>query len=206
MSYDYKTDFLALARQTSGGVRIERMPGMDYVVEALSRADMFKTHVGVTPPTTDQPITVWIRPAPGGSWTAESQIWLWDLLTQQYMPATNALWASIFVSAAAVQTIFQSVTTETGAANTNTTLLAVQRANPTQTTLSLPSVFARSSGALRIVDWSTGIAAEHEISLVPEVGQTIMQLPSWKLISTPYASQGVTLFPSTNLSGWVIAP
>lgn len=103
MSYNPLTDFLALLRQTSGGMRSVRVPGLDYVVAALARAGQFIVYVGQTAPTTNQQTTVWLKPS-GGSWAAESAVFLWNVSTAQFELATPALWA-ILLPGVTVQTV-----------------------------------------------------------------------------------------------------
>lgn len=95
MSYSPTTDFLALLRQTSGGVRTERMPGLDYLIAAMARAGMFVLSVGQTAPTSNLVSTVWIKPASPSSWAFEASIFLYNVLTAQYEPATPALWFAL---------------------------------------------------------------------------------------------------------------
>lgn len=92
MSYSSATDLLALLRVTGGGVRTERMPGLDYIIMALSRAGQFAVHIAATPPTANQQTTVWLKPAVP-SWSAESTVFLYNTGTAQYEVATPALWA-----------------------------------------------------------------------------------------------------------------
>jgi hypothetical protein len=99
MAYSSLTDFLALVRSTAGGARVERMPGMDYVLAALARAGMFTLSVSATEPATDQATTAWLRPAEGGSWTAEGTLFLWNAGTAAYEPATPALWKALIEAA-----------------------------------------------------------------------------------------------------------
>lgn len=96
MSYVAANDFLALLRSTSGGVRVERMPGLDFVVMALSRMGLIKLWVGETAPTEDQQNTVWFRPA-APSWSKEGQTFLWDVASGMYVPAAPELWSAVFI-------------------------------------------------------------------------------------------------------------
>lgn len=92
MSYTPATDFLALLRQTAGGMRSVRMPGSDYIIEALARAGQFLVYVGQTAPTANQQVTVWLKPGVP-SWASESTVFLYNTGTAQYEVATPALWA-----------------------------------------------------------------------------------------------------------------
>lgn len=96
MSYNPVTDFIALLRSTGGGVRTERMPGLDYVVSALARAGLITVSVGQTAPIANQATTVWFQPAVP-SWNAEGVVWLWNATAAAYQVATPALW-SLFLA------------------------------------------------------------------------------------------------------------
>lgn len=203
MAYNPATDFFGLMRLNAGAITPARAPGLDIVVAALARAGLFKLHVGQSPPLSDQDTTVWLLPAEP-SWTAEGTVWLWDAISQQYLAATPELWDALFVTTTAGS--FQKVT---GAANTvaaATTLLAIQRIGPTATALALPSVAQRAGTPLQIVDWSTSVFADHTITITPDGTETIMQRPSWQAVSTSEVLTGLTLYPSIDLDGWVIAP
>lgn len=202
MSYSPVTDLIALLRQTSGGVRTVRMPGLDYLVAGLARAGMFEVHVGQDAPTVNLAGTVWVKPAQP-SWGVEAAIFLYDGIAGVFEPATPALWASLLTSYPG--TVFQSITIGAAVIGTASTLVAIQRANPATTVLTLPPIALRGPRPLQIVDWSTGIAA-HAITLTPAAGNTIMRLGAFGLLSGPDQLAGVTLYPSTNLNGWVIAP
>lgn len=204
MSYTPTTDFLALLRQTSGGMRFARTPGLDYLIAGLARAGMFLLWTGAAAPTVNKAITVWLQPAQP-SWTAEGAIFLYNTVSEEFEPATPTLWTALFTATAPAPTVFQSVIVGAGVVANLTTLLAVLRINPVTTVLTLPSVFTKSQ-PLQIVDWSSAVI-NHEITLEPATGdETIMQLGSFRLLSTADQLAGVTLYPSINLSGWVIAP
>lgn len=94
MAYNPLTDFLGLLRQTSGGVRAERMPGLDWLVAALARMGLFTLYVGSTAPTTNQAATVWLKPATQ-SWASEGAVFLWNASTTEYELATPALWKAL---------------------------------------------------------------------------------------------------------------
>lgn len=94
MAYNPVTDFIALVRRTSNGMRVAQMPGLDFTLDAMARAGMFLLHVDQTEPTANQATTVWLRPALQ-SWTAESTVFLWNVSTLSYEPATPALWSSL---------------------------------------------------------------------------------------------------------------
>jgi len=101
MSYAPTTDFVSLLRLvSSGGVRVERMPGLDFVVIALARAGFFDLSVSDTAPTTSQTTTAWFRPAKP-SWAAEGVLYLWDADSLSYQPATTMLWSELLITSKA---------------------------------------------------------------------------------------------------------
>jgi hypothetical protein len=206
MAYNPLTDFLALIRSTSGGARSEQVPGLDYIIAALARANFFALAVSQTAPVANQAATVWLKPS-SPSWVAEASVYLWNTATNEYEPATSALWYAVLSQSTA--SVFQAVTGAAATIQTNTGLLAITRANPLTTALSLPPLALRAGREVKIVDFSTAIAVEHDITLTPaasDVGATIMQQNSWKLISTAVQLAGIRLYPSTDLNAWVIAP
>lgn len=99
MSYNPATDFLGLLRLAGGGVQSERMPGLDYVVSALSRMGFVSLYVGQAAPTVDQSTTVWLQPA-SPSWSAEGTVWLWNAgaTPPAYQAATPGLWTTFLQS------------------------------------------------------------------------------------------------------------
>lgn len=202
MSYSPLTDFVALIRNVGNSASVARMPGLDFVVSAMARAGWFQLWTGQAPPTANQATTVWLVPS-SPSWVAEGAVYLWNASTGSYVPATPALWDALLVGAFGY--VFQSVTTASDLVNDTTSLLAIQRAAPVATTLTLGSVVARRGRALRIVDWSSAVAG-HAITLAPASGSTIMRLTSFQLLSTPDQLAGITLHPSTDLNGWAVAP
>lgn len=150
MSYAPITDFLALLRLTSGGVRTERMPGLDYIVAALARAGLINLSVGATAPTSLQATTAWFKPAVPSS-SAEGILFLWNAATLQYEPASPTLWAFIFAATAA--SVVQDVTTVgpvTVQANAN--VVRVQNVGaPVALTMPLSQ---NMTGAILISDWA----------------------------------------------------
>jgi hypothetical protein len=138
------------------------------------------------------------------SWVAEGAVFLWNAALGSYQPATPVLWGAL-LAAYAQGYIFQEVSAGAGAVNAATSLLAIERAAPAATALTLPAVALRNAKPLQIVDWSTAVVA-HAITLTPAAGETIMRLGSSELFSTPDQLAGITLYPSIDLSGWVIAP
>lgn len=203
MSYAPPVDFLALLRQVSSGVELARMPSLDFAVAALARANLFRLWVGQSAPISSQANTVWLRPALP-SWTAEGVVFLWDADTAAYAAATPALWARLLFAASSSY-VFQSVRLISGVVDNVTTMLAVERASPATTLLTLPALASRGPDALSIVDWSTSIVS-HVITLITPDGATVMQSAAWNLYSTPNQLSSVTLRPVIELNGWVIAP
>lgn len=203
MSYTPTTDFLALLRQSAGGVQTERMPGLDYVVAALARAGQFALSVGQTAPIVNQPTTVWFKPALP-SWTAEGTVFLWNASAAAYQSATPALWTALLTPGGYA---FQSAAAANNVVNAGTSILAVQRAAPAATALILPNLAAQwlTGRPLKIVDWSTGVAL-HTISITTPDGSTIMRQASWQLLSNAVQLTGVMLHAVPDLNGWVIAP
>ena len=201
MSYTPTTDFLALVRQTDGGVALAEMPGLDYVLAAMQRAGMINLYVGQSAPIVNQAITVWLVPAQP-SWTAEGVVFIWNQATAAYERATPALWAALLSGSASV---FQSAAAASVVVAALTTLVAIQRTAPSATSLTLPAISGRFGKRLQLVDWSTGVVG-HTITLLPSAGNTIMQRASWVLVSTADQLAGADLLPSADLNGWVIAP
>lgn len=205
MSYDSSTDFLGLLRLTGGGVRSERMPGLDYVVAALSRMGFFSLYVAQTAPTANQATTVWFQPALP-SWAAEGVTWLWNAGAAAYQTATPQLWAA-FLAPILSGYVFQSVNGAAAGINPGTSLCAVVRAGPAATALTLPTLAGQfaTGKKLQIVDFSTGVTA-HTITITTPDGSTIMQQGAWALFSNDASLAGVTLTPSPDLNAWVITP
>lgn len=169
MSYGATADFLALIRLTAGGARMERMPGLDYVVAAMSRAGMFNLSVGQTAPTESQPNTVWLKPSLGGSWTVESTVYLWDDSVSAYEPATPALWAAMFAVGQLFPSIVQEVTAP-GPVNValNANIVRVNQLVSAPIQLILPLASVKTGGVL-IVDWK-GDAGANNITVTTTGG------------------------------------
>lgn len=161
MSYSPLTDFIALLRQTSGGVRTERMPGLDYVVAALARAGVITLSVSATAPIANQAATAWFKPAVP-SWTKEGVLFLWNVATGQYEAATPALWSSLFL-ATATQGVVQDVAAP-GPVNvqTSSTIVRVQNVGA-PVTLVMP-LSANKVGGVLISDWAN-LAGANNITI-----------------------------------------
>lgn len=102
----------------------------------------------------------------------------------------------------------EPVTQVTGATATIAALtpaVAVVRSAPTSTALTLPSVASQNGVAIHIFDWSSAVTG-HTITLTPNGSDTIMLAASFQVFSNSSQLGGVTLYPSTTLSGWYIAP
>lgn len=203
MAYDPVTDFLALIRQTASGAQIANIPGLDYVLAAMSRAGLITLFTSQSEPTVNQATTAWLKPA-SPSWTSEGTLFLWNSSTAAYELATPALWAALFAGGSPY--VFQSAAAASNVIAPETTLLAVQKTAPATTTLTLPPIANRLGQKLQIVDWSDGVVT-HAITLLPSgVGTTVMKRNSWLLVSTADQLSGVTLQPSSDLNAWIIAP
>lgn len=203
MAYNPLTDFLALIRNGSGGAAMAEMPGLDYVVAAMARAGLIALSVGQTAPTTNQQTTVWLKPSLP-SWVAEGTVFLWSATAGAYAPATPTLWANLMAPGGYS---FQSAPAASNAIAAGASLVAVQRVAPVATALVLPSLLGQwqTGRPLRIVDWSTSVT-NHALAILPSDSSTIMKQPLWDLLSTPDQLAGITLYPSPDLNGWIIAP
>jgi hypothetical protein len=96
----------------------------------------------------------------------------------------------------------------TGASATiaaKTTAIAVQRAAPSTTALALPAVADQQGIPLRISDWSTAVT-DHTITLTPDGSETIMGNANYNIFSSATQNGGASLYPSTALGGWYLAP
>jgi hypothetical protein len=205
MSYNYATDFIGLLRLVGSSVRSERMPGLDYVVAALSRAGLFAVSVGQAAPTVNQASTLWFQPAIP-SWGAEGTVWLWNAAVPGYQVATPALWSAL-LSGAVLGYSFQSLPNANNVIGNAVSLAAVQRVAPAATNVVLPNLalYHATGLKLQVVDFSTGVV-NHIITLTTSDGATIMQRNSWQLGSNAAQLSGVMLTASPDLDSWIIAP
>jgi hypothetical protein len=203
MSYNPATDFIGLLRLVGSAVRSERMPGLDYVVAALARAGMFALSVGQTAPTVNQASTFWFQPAIP-SWTAEGTLYIWNPVADQYQVATPALWQAFLSPSGSV---FQSLAAANNVINPGVSLAAIQRAAPANTGVQLPSIAAQylTQKDIVLTDFSTGVA-NHQITVSPVGGATIMQSATWNLQSTADYLARVRLRPSPDLNAWILIP
>lgn len=151
MSYNPITDFLGLLRSANGGVRTERMPGLDFVVAALARAGLFTVSVSVTAPTVNQAITVWVKPyAP--SWLGECSVYLWNASTNQYEPATPALWSALLAPSSS-SGIVQDVNAA-GPVNVAVNARVVRVQNVGAPVSLIMPLSANKVGSVLITDWA----------------------------------------------------
>lgn len=97
------------------------------------------------------------------------------------------------------------VTTGSDSVGATDMALAVSRAAPSTTAISLPAVASRNKVPARIIDWSTAVT-DHTITLTPNGAETIMGQATWPLFSNSASLASITLYPSTVLSGWYVAP
>ena len=98
MAYTRTTDFIALLRDTGDGVRLERMPGLDWLIAGMAAAGMFNLWIDpVNPPTSNQSTTVWFQTG-SPSYASEGQVMLWNSGTSSYVLATPKLWQRLFAA------------------------------------------------------------------------------------------------------------
>lgn len=88
MSYTPTTDFIGLARAVTGGVQKGEIPGMDLVINILSRCGLFNITIAATQPVSNQAKTMWFLPATP-SYSAEGTLYLWN--GSAYVAATAEL-------------------------------------------------------------------------------------------------------------------
>lgn len=151
MSYNPVTDFLALLRITSGGVRTERMPGLDWAVAALARMGMITLSVGQTAPIASQLTTAWFKPAIPSS-SAEGTLFLWNNATGVYELATPTLWAALFV-AIAPTAIVQDVAVA-GPVNVQANATVVRVMNVGAPVALVMPLSASKQGPVLVSDWA----------------------------------------------------
>lgn len=84
--------------------------------------------------------------------------------------------------------------------------LALNKAIPSATAISLPTVASRLGLPVRIVDWAGNAG---DLTITPHAGETIMGLASAIVGSNGQGlgtAGSLMLWPSVNLSGWYTAP
>lgn len=162
MAYAPNIDFLALLRQTSGGVRAARVPGLDYVVAAMARAGLFLLVVGQVAPTSNQAATVWLKPAFPNSWAIEGSVFMWNANTTEYEPATPALWSALLSAASPPSQVVQDVTA-VGPVNVqpDANIVRVMNVGAAVTLVMPPS--GTKVGPVLISDWANGASAHNII-------------------------------------------
>lgn len=151
MSYSAVTDFLALLRNFDGGVRTERMPGLDFLVAALARAGIIYLSVSDTAPTANQTLTAWFRTA-SPSWVAEGTLFLWDANAAAYVPATPALWSSYLIGSSSAPVVQDVLIAGPVAVLNNATVVRVNQAVSAPITLNMPLSSLKTNPVL-ISDW-----------------------------------------------------
>jgi|SRR5580765_334159 hypothetical protein len=88
MTYNAATDFVGLMRAVTGGVQKGEMPGLDFMISALSRSGLINVSISASQPVANQATTMWFAPATP-SYTAEGTLYLWN--GAAYVAATPAL-------------------------------------------------------------------------------------------------------------------
>lgn len=99
MVYNPATDFVGLWRSILGTVSKTEMPGLDFVLAAMSRAGLITLSVSATPPLANQSTTAWLQAAVP-SYSAEGVLRLWNPVTAAYVAATPALLLRMLEAAA----------------------------------------------------------------------------------------------------------
>lgn len=202
MTYDPSTDFLALLRLVGSDVRSLRMPGLDWLVSALERVGLYSLSVGQDAPTTNQTTTLWFKPSEP-SWESEGILYIWNAVSTAYEAATPTLWQAFLSPSGAV---FQTLPNANNIIAAGVSLAAVQRAAPVNTAVQLPTIAAQytTQKDLVLTDYSTAVVG-HTITITTPDGATIMQKPSWQLLSTADYLANIRLRPSPDLNAWVFA-
>lgn len=95
------------------------------------------------------------------------------------------------------------VTGATAIVAAGTTSVAINKAAPATTGLTLPTVADQNGVLLMIADWSTAVVS-HVITLTPAGGETIARQATWTLQSNASFLARAVLYPSTTLSGWMV--
>jgi hypothetical protein len=151
MAYNPVTDLIGLLRRTTGGMRQVQMPGLDFVVAALSRANMIDLSVSMTAPISNQSTTAWFKPYDGASWVAEGTLFLWNDVTSEYEPATPHLWQDLLVPTLGGQ--FVQDVSVAGPTNIDPNAAIVRVLNVgSAVTLVLPAA-VNKNGPVLVSDW-----------------------------------------------------
>ena len=88
MVYTPGTDFVGLWRAVTGGAQKAEMPGLDFMISALSRSGLINVSMSAVAPVANQSTTMWFRPATP-TYSAEGILKLWN--GSAYVTATPAL-------------------------------------------------------------------------------------------------------------------
>jgi hypothetical protein len=99
MAFNPTTDFVGLWRNTAGVLSKLEMPGLDFVVAALSRAGVVTVTVSATAPVANQATTAWLKAAVPST-SAEGALFLWDPVATAYAAATPALFLTFLEACA----------------------------------------------------------------------------------------------------------
>lgn len=196
MSYTPATDFLGLLRQTSGGVRTERMPGLDYIVVALARAGLITLAVAQTAPIVNQASTAWFKPGVP-SWTAEGVLFLWNAVTAQYELATPALWSALL--ATSVAPVVQDVTT-VGPVNVITNANVVRVLNVGAAVSLVMPLASTMKNPVLISDWNN-LAGTNNISIARTAPDVFPNGSTGPLV---LAGDGASVFLRPVAGGYVL--
>lgn len=130
-------------------------------------------------------------------------------IAYEFSLSINALRASLDPIYAPIE-FFSGPVVVTGAnaaVAARTRAVAVNRIAPSATGLTLPKVAEQNGMPLSIIDWSTSVT-DHTITLTPDAANTggIMRAATWPIYSNAASLGSLTLYPSTVLNGWYIAP
>jgi hypothetical protein len=98
----------------------------------------------------------------------------------------------------------RQVTTSSDVIPALTPAVAIVRAAPVTTALTLPTVASQAGVPMHIFDWSTSVTG-HTITITPNGAETIMRAANWQIFSNSASLGSATFYPSTALSGWYIA-
>lgn len=97
------------------------------------------------------------------------------------------------------------ITTASGLIIAGTPAVAIVRAAPVTTSLTLPSVASQLGQPIHVFDWSSAVTG-HTITVTPNGSETIMLAANWPIFSNSVSLGSATFYPSTALGGWYIAP
>lgn len=163
---------------------------------ALSRIGLFRLVVSPTAPTSNQALTVWLKPNLP-SWTGEGTVFLWDVVTATYLPATPGLWNAVLD--ADTTTVVYVTLTAPGpyAARPFDDVIFVKQTIGAPLTVNVD--WSVRTKPLTIVD-AKGDALNNNISITPALGQTQMALLNYTYIIDSNGAS-ITLRPLPDGSG-----